>query len=158
VLDVAQGDLPAAGVEHVEGEQLGGLDHAHGTDRRCWGCRRTRRCVWRQCHDHARATSGSGDHATCDVTPNTLWRRFSDFSTSINSRASLDSAYANRYANQPDSGGVRGRTPTYVKRSGPAETRHPRTPTDPLPESGGQVVAGSNPVSPTKFRQVKCYV
>ena len=34
VLDVAQGDLPAAGVEHVEGEQLGGLDHAHGTDRR----------------------------------------------------------------------------------------------------------------------------
>ena len=32
---------------------------------------------------------------------------------------------------------------------GPAETRHPRTPTDPLPESGGQVVAGSNPVSPT---------
>ena len=32
---------------------------------------------------------------------------------------------------------------------GPAETRHPRTPTNPLPESGGQVVAGSNPVSPT---------
>jgi len=32
---------------------------------------------------------------------------------------------------------------------GPAGTRHPRTPTDPLPESGGQVVAGSNPVSPT---------
>jgi hypothetical protein len=35
---------------------------------------------------------------------------------------------------------------------GPAETRHPRTPTDPLPESGGQVVAGSNPVSPTEKR------
>ena len=35
---------------------------------------------------------------------------------------------------------------------GPAETRHPRTPTDPLPESGGQVVAGSNPVSPTQVR------
>jgi len=34
VLDVGQGDLAPPAVEHIEGEQLGGLGHTHGTDRR----------------------------------------------------------------------------------------------------------------------------
>ena len=77
-------------------------------------------------------TRGRGDTVTCGVTSNALLHRCSHVESRrakcLNSPAvwaesglgettTWSAPYANWYANQPDSGGVRGRTPTSVKRS-----------------------------------------
>ena len=69
---------------------------------------------------------------TCGVTPNALWHRCSHVESrrakcsnapavraesGLGETTTWSAPYANWYANQPDSGGVRGCTPTYVKRS-----------------------------------------
>jgi hypothetical protein len=69
---------------------------------------------------------------TCGVTPNALWHRCSHVESrrakcsnapavraesGLGETTTWSAPYANWYANHPDSGGVRGCTPTYVKRS-----------------------------------------
>ncbi|MET0996774.1 MAG: hypothetical protein ABWY20_23120 [Mycobacterium sp.] len=76
--------------------------------------------------------TGRGDTVTCGVTPNALWHRCSHVESrrakcsdspavwaesGLGETTTWSAPYANGYANQPDSGGVRGCTPMYVKRS-----------------------------------------
>ena len=100
---------------------------------------------------------------TCGVTPNALWHRCSHVESrrakcsnapavraesGLGETTTWSAPYANWYANQPDSGGVRGCTPTYVKRSDLQELdthEHRRTHCLNL----GVKWSGSNPVSPT---------
>ncbi len=136
-LDVAEGDAVAVFVgvlEHLGGNQLGGFHDTHGTDHRAATApmsSNTPVVRYQQCRDHARCNTGVGDVMTCDIIPDALWHGCSHLSTSVTKGRRLRAWYANWYANQPDSGGVHVRTPTYGKRSGlqkPDTHEHRRTP------------------------------
>jgi hypothetical protein len=83
-------------------------------------------------NDRQVEVTGRGDTVTCSVTPNALLRRCSHVESrrakcsyspavwpesGLGETTTCPAPYANWYANQPDSGGVRGCTPMYVKRS-----------------------------------------
>ena len=77
--------IAVGGVEDVAGNQLDGLDHAHSTDRRPYGRAAVK---WhhvscspalgrRQVSQLREQEVAHRDVATCDVTPNALWRNSS---------------------------------------------------------------------------------
>jgi hypothetical protein len=65
-----------------------------------------------------------------------------------------EAPYGRRYSNPRNFGGVWDCSLMYRNDGLPAKTVRPRAPMDAPIEAGGQVVAGSNPVSPTQGRGV----
>ena len=72
VLDVAQRDLACTGIEHVQGDQLGGLHDAHGGD--CRPAMAPMSSDTPSCVKTARLLTAAPGLVTCDATPKTLWR------------------------------------------------------------------------------------